>query len=114
MHWKEIWVKDSIILRYHRRYYLYLLSKKRSIMTEANSTEERRQTALDVLMIPEYRNFIISRFFYIMALRMVTTIVGWRIYEITHILWHRLIGLSEFLPAFTLAFGCRSVCIRQE
>jgi MFS family permease len=73
-------------------------------MTEANSTEERRQTALDVLKIPEYRNFIISRFFYIMALRMVTTIVGWRIYEITHNpLAIGLIGLSEFLPAFTLA-----------
>jgi len=73
-------------------------------MTEANSTEERRQTALDVLRIPEYRNFIISRFFYIMALRMVTTIVGWRIYEITHNpLAIGLIGLSEFLPAFTLA-----------
>ena len=39
-----------------------------------------------------------------MALRMVTTIVGWRIYEITHNpLAIGLIGLSEFLPAFTLA-----------
>jgi len=65
---------------------------------------ERRQTALSVLRIPEYRNFIISRFFYIMALRMVTTIVGWRIYEITHNPFAiGLIGLSEFLPAFTLA-----------
>ena len=73
-------------------------------MTEENSTEERKQTALNVLRIPEYRNFIISRFFYIMALRMVTTIVGWRIYEITHNPFAiGLIGLSEFLPAFTLA-----------
>ena len=39
-----------------------------------------------------------------MALRMVTTIVGWRIYEITHNpLAIGLIGLSEFLPAFCLA-----------
>src|ERR1700730_14285088 len=66
--------------------------------------EEKRQTALDVLKIAEYRNFIISRFFYIMALRMVTTIVGWRIYEITHNPFAiGLIGLSEFLPAFCLA-----------
>ncbi|HWK06074.1 MAG TPA: MFS transporter [Puia sp.] len=73
-------------------------------MTEENSMGERRQTALSVLRIPEYRNFIISRFFYIMALRMVTTIVGWRIYEITHNPFAiGLIGLSEFLPAFTLA-----------
>jgi MFS family permease len=67
-------------------------------------TGERRPTALDVLRITEYRNFLTARFFYIMALRMVTTIVGWRIYEITHNpLAIGLIGLSEFLPAFTLA-----------
>jgi MFS family permease len=66
--------------------------------------EERRATALAILRIPEYRNFIIARFFYIMALRMVTTIVGWRIYEITHNPFAiGLIGLSEFLPAFCLA-----------
>ncbi len=39
-----------------------------------------------------------------MALRMVTTTVGWRIYEITHNPFAiGLIGLSEFLPAFCLA-----------
>jgi MFS family permease len=67
-------------------------------------SEDRRLTALDVLRIPEYRNFITARFFYVMALRMVTTIVGWRIYEITHNpLAIGIIGLSEFLPAFGLA-----------
>src|SRR6202453_876100 len=67
-------------------------------------TEDRRPTALEILRIPEYRIFITARFFYVMALRMVTTIVGWRIYEITHNpLAIGLIGLSEFLPAFCLA-----------
>src|SRR5258708_3437636 len=66
--------------------------------------EDKRPNALDVLRIPEYRNFITARFFYVMALRMVTTIVVWRIYEITHNpLAIGLIGLSEFLPAFGLA-----------
>ncbi len=66
--------------------------------------EEQRPNALALLLIPEYRNFITARFFYVMALRMVTTIVGWRIYEITHNpLAIGLIGLSEFLPAFCLA-----------
>jgi MFS family permease len=66
--------------------------------------EEQRPSALDLLRIREYRNFITARFFYVMALRMVTTIVGWRIYEITHNpLAIGLIGLSEFLPAFCLA-----------
>jgi MFS family permease len=63
-----------------------------------------RKTALEILKIIEYRNFIIARFFYVMALRMVTTIIGWRIYEITHNPFAiGLIGLSEFLPAFCLA-----------
>jgi MFS family permease len=67
-------------------------------------TDERRPSALELLRIYEYRNFIIARFFYVMALRMVTTIIGWRIYEITHNpLAIGLIGLSEFLPAFCLA-----------
>src|ERR1700749_2869852 len=67
-------------------------------------TERRRRTALEILRLPEYRNFIIARFFYVMALRMVTTIVGWRIYEITHNAFAiGLIGLAEFLPAFSLA-----------
>ena len=66
--------------------------------------EERRPTALEILRIPEYRIFITARFFYVMALRMVTTIIGWRIYEITHNPFAiGLIGLSEFLPAFSLA-----------
>ncbi len=67
-------------------------------------TAAPRQTALNTLRIREYRSFIAARFFYIMALRMVTTIVGWRIYEITHNPFAiGLIGLSEFLPAFCLA-----------
>src|SRR5215475_4544171 len=67
-------------------------------------SQENRQTALHILRIREYRSFIIARFFYVMALRMVTTIVGWRIYEITHNAFAiGLIGLSEFLPAFCLA-----------
>jgi MFS family permease len=67
-------------------------------------TADRRKSALEALKIPEYRRFILARFFYIMALRMVTTIIGWRIYEITHNpLAIGLIGLSEFLPAFCLA-----------
>jgi MFS family permease len=65
---------------------------------------DNRQTTLGILRLPEYRNFITARFFYIMAMRMVTTIVGWRIYEITHNAFAiGLIGLSEFIPAFCLA-----------
>lgn len=64
----------------------------------------RQNNPLQVLRVKEYRYFITARFFYIMALRMVTTVVGWRIYELTRNPFAiGLVGLSEFLPAFTLA-----------
>jgi MFS family permease len=67
-------------------------------------TEERRPSALELLKISEYRNFIIARFFYVMAQGIVTTVIGWRIYEITHNpLAIGIVGLSEFIPAFSLA-----------
>jgi MFS family permease len=91
-------IKDSNILPYL------------SAMVEA-----QKPTALDVLRIREYRNFITARFFYIMALRMVTTIVGWRIYEITHNpLAIGLIGLSEFVPAFCLALPAGHVIDKSD
>lgn len=66
--------------------------------------EANDNTPLKVLLIKEYRHFITARFFYVMALRMVTTVVGWRIYELTHNPFAiGLVGLSEFLPAFVLA-----------
>src|ERR1700744_4256307 len=77
--------------------------------------EERSSTALEVLKVPEYRNFIIARFFYIMALRMVNTIVGWRMYEITHNPFAiGLIGLSEFVPAFFLALPAGHVIDKSD
>ncbi|HUB61138.1 MAG TPA: MFS transporter [Puia sp.] len=67
-------------------------------------TEERRPSALELLHIHEYRNFILARFFYVMALSLVTTVIGWRIYDITRNPFAiGLIGLSEFIPAFGLA-----------
>jgi predicted MFS family arabinose efflux permease len=67
-------------------------------------TEERRPSALELLHIREYRNFIVARFFYVMALSLVTTVIGWRIYDITRNPFAiGLIGLSEFIPAFSLA-----------
>jgi MFS family permease len=67
-------------------------------------TREGKQTAFEILRIPEYRSFITARFFYVMAMRMVTTIMGWRIYELTNDAFAiGLIGLSEFIPAFCLA-----------
>jgi MFS family permease len=54
--------------------------------------------------VPEYKNLILGRFFFIMALRMMSTLVGWWIYELTNDPFAiGLIGLSEVIPALMMA-----------
>ncbi len=77
------------------------VASRQLIMIENQS---QNKSALEVLRITEFRHFIAARFFYIMAMRMVTTVVGWWIYELTRDPFDiGLLGLSEFLPAFGLA-----------
>jgi MFS family permease len=54
--------------------------------------------------IKEFRLYIIQRFFFVMAMRMIATVVGWKMYEITrNPLAIAFIGLSEAIPAISLA-----------
>jgi MFS family permease len=54
--------------------------------------------------IPEFKNLMLGRFTFIVALRMMSTLVGWWIYQLTNEpLAIGLVGLSEFLPAFGFA-----------
>jgi MFS family permease len=54
--------------------------------------------------IPEFKNLIIGRFTFIMALRMMSTLVGWWVYQLTKDPFAiGLIGLSEVIPALSLA-----------
>ena len=54
--------------------------------------------------VPEYKNLILGRFFFIMALRMMGTLVGWWIYELTRDPFAiGLVGLAEVIPALTMA-----------
>lgn len=54
--------------------------------------------------IPEYRHLLLGRFFFTMALRMLGTLVGWWMYELTNDpLAMGLIGLAEVVPAISLA-----------
>ncbi len=56
------------------------------------------------IRIPEYRNLMSGRFAFIMAMRMITTVVGWWIYQLTKDpLAIGLIGLFEVIPALSLA-----------
>ena len=54
--------------------------------------------------IPEYRNLMGGRFLFIMGLRMMGTLVGWWVYNLTNDPFAiGLIGLSEVIPAITMA-----------
>ncbi|MEY3874801.1 MAG: hypothetical protein RL363_1522 [Bacteroidota bacterium] len=56
------------------------------------------------LRITEFRNLMLGRFLFIMGLRMMGTLVGWWIYELTNDPFAiGLIGLAEVIPAVSLA-----------
>lgn len=61
-------------------------------------------TSLKPLLEPEFRLYIAARFFYIMALRMVATVVAYQLFQLTNSSFSiGLVGLSEFVPVFCLA-----------
>src|SRR5215510_12096075 len=59
---------------------------------------------LAAVKIPEFKNFIVSRLLFIMGLRMMSTVVGWWIYNLTNDPFSiGLVGLSEVIPALSFA-----------
>lgn len=66
--------------------------------------DNNRHDAFASMRIPEFRNLMIGRFAFIMGLRMMATLLGWWIYELTNAPFAiGLIGLSEVIPAISLA-----------
>ncbi len=56
------------------------------------------------MRIPEFRNLMMGRFTFIMGLRMMGTLVGWWVYELTNEPFAiGLIGLAEVIPAVSLS-----------
>lgn len=54
--------------------------------------------------ITEFKNLLAGRFVFIIALRMMTTLVGWWIYQLTNTAFAiGLVGLSEVIPAVSFA-----------
>ncbi len=54
--------------------------------------------------IPEFKNLMLGRFTFIMALRMMSTLVAWWVYELTGDPFAiGLVGLSEVIPAISTA-----------
>jgi MFS family permease len=54
--------------------------------------------------IHEFRNLVTGRFLFIMGLRMMSTLVGWWVYNLTNApIAIGIVGLSEFIPAVSFA-----------
>lgn len=65
--------------------------------------------------IPEYKHLMAGRFLYIAALRMMGTLTGWWIYNLTNDPFAiGLIGLSEVIPAVSLALYAGHVVDQSE
>lgn len=70
----------------------------------ADQISQQTADAFISVRIPEFRNLIAGRFAFVMALRMLTTLLGWWIYNLTNAPFAiGLIGLSEVIPAVSLA-----------
>lgn len=66
----------------------------------AQQTHDR----LAAMRIPEYRYLMLGRFTFIMALRMMSTLVIWWTYQLTKSTFLvGMLGLSEFVPAILMA-----------
>src|SRR4026208_772108 len=64
---------------------------------------------------PEYKNLILGRFTFITALRMMSTLVAWWVYELTGDPFAiGLVGLSEVIPAVCTALYAGHVIDKSE
>ena len=74
-----------------------------------------RKQSLTPLNHKEFRYFILSRFFYIMALRMVATVVAYQLFQLTKDSFSiGIVGLSEFIPVVLLALYAGHVIDRSD
>jgi MFS family permease len=65
---------------------------------------QKTSDPIAAMRIAEYRNLMLGRFLFIMGLRMMGTLVGWWVYELTNEPFAiGLIGLSEVIPAVSLS-----------
>jgi MFS family permease len=66
--------------------------------------EQLNRDPFSAIRIREFRNLLAGRFAFIMGLRMLSTLLGWWIYNLTNApLAIGIVGLSEFIPAVSFA-----------
>lgn len=70
---------------------------------------------IQTLKIPEFRNLMAGRFFLVLSFRMLATLMGWWIYQLTKDPFAiGLIGLSEVIPAVSTALYAGHVIDNSE
>ena len=70
---------------------------------------------IQTLKIPEFRNLMLGRFFLVLSFRMLATLMGWWIYQLTKDPFAiGLIGLSEVIPAVSTALYAGHVIDHSE
>lgn len=73
------------------------------------------KNAYHALRHPEFRFYIIARFFFILVLSMQATLISWKVYEITRDPFSiGLIGLIEFVPAVIMALYSGHIIDRND
>lgn len=73
-------------------------------MQQNEHTSQNTTDPFASVRIPEYRSLMLGRFTFVTGLRMMSTLVGWWIYQLTKDPFSiGLIGLSEVIPALSLA-----------
>lgn len=73
-------------------------------MSEIQTIEQAKNDPMASMRLPEFRFLMAGRFTFIMALRMMATLVGWWLYELTGDPFAiGLVGLAEAVPAISLA-----------
>jgi hypothetical protein len=76
---------------------------------------EFKKQSLTPLNHPEFRLFLLCRFFYIMALQMVATVVAYQLFQLTKSSFSiGIVGLSDFVPVFALALYAGHVIDRSD
>lgn len=73
-------------------------------MDQSQPTAQLTHDPYASMRIPEFRYFVFGRFTFIMALRMMSTLVGWWVFVLTNDAFAiGLVGLAEVIPALSLS-----------
>jgi MFS family permease len=75
----------------------------------------QKHDPFESIKIPEYRSLLAGRFLFVTGLRMITTVCGWWIYNLTNDpLAIGVLGLSEVIPAISFALYAGHVIDKSE